>query len=140
MAASDFALTSEHQRIQRVCRDLATDFASRAATHDREASAPVENYFALRQAGLFGLMAPVEVGGWGAGLLSYTLAMEELAQGCAATALSFNMHCAAVISLTTPEELDLATRQRMADLMVKEGKLVAALLSGRDNHWNEKLR
>src|SRR5262245_38895910 len=125
----NFALTSEHQRIQSVCRELATDFATRAATHDREASVSVENYAALRQAGLFGLTIPRELGGWGAGLLGYTLAMEELAQGCAATALSFNMHCVAVTALTTAVDLSLATRQRVADLIIKDGKLVAALLS-----------
>jgi hypothetical protein len=47
----DFAFTPEHQRIQHLCRALATDFATRAATHDRVASAPVENYDALRHAG-----------------------------------------------------------------------------------------
>ena len=36
----DLALTPDHLRIQNVCRDLATDFASRAATHDRDASLP----------------------------------------------------------------------------------------------------
>lgn len=41
------------------------DFATRAATHDRAASAPVENYEALRHARLFGLMVPTELGGWG---------------------------------------------------------------------------
>jgi alkylation response protein AidB-like acyl-CoA dehydrogenase len=125
----DLALTPDHLRIQSVCQDLATDFASRAAVHDRDASAPTENYAALRQAGLFGLTIPRELGGWGAGLLGYTLAMEALAQGCASTALSFNMHCVAVTALTNAVELPLAARQRVADLVIKEGKLVAALFS-----------
>jgi len=30
--------------------------------------------------------------GLGSGLLGYAIAAEELAQGCAATAMSFNMH------------------------------------------------
>ena len=97
----DFSLTPEHLRIQGICRELATDFATRVATHDRAASAPVENYEALRHAGLFGLTVPTELGGWGAGLLGYAIAAEELAQGCAATAMSFNMHGVVVHSLTT---------------------------------------
>jgi alkylation response protein AidB-like acyl-CoA dehydrogenase len=125
----DFALTPDHQHLQGVCRELAVDFATRAATHDREASAPVENYAALRQAGLFGLLIPQALGGWGAGLLGYTLAMEELAQGCASTALSFNMHCAVLAAVTTAEALSLETRQRVADLAIKEGKLLAAAFS-----------
>jgi alkylation response protein AidB-like acyl-CoA dehydrogenase len=125
----DFSLTPEHRRIQGLCRALATDFATRAAAHDRAASAPVENYAALREAGLLGLMVPTELGGGGAGLLDYAMAAEELAQGCAATAMSFNMHCVAVHSLTTAASLARAARQRVADLVIHEKKLIAALLS-----------
>jgi alkylation response protein AidB-like acyl-CoA dehydrogenase len=125
----NFALTPDELHIQSLCRELAADFATRAAPHDRDASAPIENYEALRQAGLFGLTIPKDLGGWGAGLLSYTLAAEELAQGCAATAMSFNMHCVVAQTLTTAEPLSLATRQRVADLVITEKKLIAALLS-----------
>ena len=61
----NFSLTVDHQRIQAICRELAADFATRATTHDRDASAPVENYEALQHAGLFGLTVPKELGGWG---------------------------------------------------------------------------
>jgi alkylation response protein AidB-like acyl-CoA dehydrogenase len=125
----DFSLTPEDRRLQGMCRELATDFATRAAAHDCAATAPVENYAALRAAGLFGLMVPTDLGGWGVGLLGYALAAEELAQGCASTAMSFNMHCVAVHSLTTAEPLARAVRQRVADLVIHERKLVAALLS-----------
>jgi len=54
----DFALTEDHVRIQALCRKLAADFATRAAVHDRDASSPLENYAALRAAGLFGLTIP----------------------------------------------------------------------------------
>ena len=125
----DFSLTADHQQIQSICRELATDFATRAAIHDRDASAPVENYEALRNAGLFGLTVPKELGGWGSGLLGYAIAAEELAQGCAATAMSFNMHCVVVQTLTTAAPLSLAARQRVANLVIKEKKLIAALRS-----------
>ena len=39
----DFQLTSEQQHLQNKCRELASDFATRTAAHDREASHPVEN-------------------------------------------------------------------------------------------------
>jgi alkylation response protein AidB-like acyl-CoA dehydrogenase len=60
----DFALTADHVRIQTLCRELAADFATRAAARDRDASAPLENYAALRAAGLFGLTIPQQFGGW----------------------------------------------------------------------------
>src|SRR5262249_16124550 len=45
----DFQITEEHVRLQQRCRQLAEDFATRAALHDREATDPVENYALLRQ-------------------------------------------------------------------------------------------
>src|SRR5262245_18443165 len=112
----DFSLTADHLRIQAVCRELAADFAIRAAAHDRDASAPAENYEALRKAGLFSLTSPKELGGWGSGLLGYAIAAEELAQGCSSIATSFNMLCVAVNALTTAPVLSLASRLRVADL------------------------
>jgi len=73
----DFELSPVHQKIQEICRRLAPDFATRAAQHDREASAPVENYTLIRQQGLYGLTVPKEYGGWGGGYLGYVVAMDE---------------------------------------------------------------
>ena len=47
----DFQLTSEQQRLQHQCRELAADFATRSAAHDRDASHPIENYHRLREEG-----------------------------------------------------------------------------------------
>lgn len=124
----DFALTSEHVRIQTIARKLAADFATRAAEHDRDASAPLENYAALQKAGFFGLTVPKEFGGWGAGLLGYTIAAEELAQGDASTALAFNMHAATLASLMHSALPD-APKRWVANLAVKDSKLIAAILS-----------
>ena len=124
----EFALTSDHRRIQTVARELAADFATRAAEHDRDASPPNENYAAIREAGFFGLTIPKAFGGWGAGLLGYTIAAEELAQGCSSTALSFNMH-AAVLTTLMSSPVPEATKRWVADLVIKEGKLIAASVS-----------
>jgi alkylation response protein AidB-like acyl-CoA dehydrogenase len=126
----EFVLTPDQQRIHSLARALAVDFATRAAEHDRDASPPVENYAALREAGFFGLTMPKAFAGWGVGLLGYTIAAEELAQGCASTALSFNMHAgvlAGLMSAPLPE----ATKRWVAELATKEGKLMAAIFSGR---------
>ena len=125
----DFALSADELRLQGLARELAQDFAAGAAAHDRDASAPLENYAALRSAGLFGLMVPRELGGHGAGLLAYTLAMEELAQGCAATAMSFNMHCVAAYTVTATNAYSAAIRARFASLLVNDGCLCANLIS-----------
>jgi hypothetical protein len=45
----DFQITAEAKELQARARRLAEDFATRAATHDREASSPMENYAALRR-------------------------------------------------------------------------------------------
>jgi alkylation response protein AidB-like acyl-CoA dehydrogenase len=125
----EFSLTDDDRALQGLCRELAQDFARRAANHDRDASSPRENYAALRAADLFGLTVPRAYGGRGAGMLGYTLAMEELAQGCAATAMSFNMHCVAAYTITATAAYDEACRVRYAKLVVDQGKLFANLIS-----------
>src|ERR1700723_3307203 len=90
----NFELDPELQRIQNLARELATDFATRAAQHDQESSAPDENYAKLKDAGFYRLVAPKQYGGLGAGVLGWVVAAEELAQGCPSPAVSFNMHVA----------------------------------------------
>lgn len=125
----DFALTDEQLSLQGLCRELAGDFASRAARHDAEGTAPAENYAALREAGLFGLLVPKALGGMEAGMLGYTLAMEELAQGCASTALSFNMHCTAAYTVTATAFYPADVRARFAHMIIEERSLFANLIS-----------
>ena len=125
----DFSLSADQIELQSHCRELACTFAETSDRHDREASAPEENYRALREAGLFGMITPKNLGGMGAGLLGHTIAMEELAQGCAATAMSFNMHNVAAYTLTVTDAFGDAVRERAAQLFVVERKLMANLIS-----------
>src|SRR5437867_7951825 len=121
----DAYITAEHEKIQTVCRRLAADFATRTAQHDRETSLPVENYQALKREGLYGLTIPKDLGGWGAGMLGWVLAAEELAQGCPTTALTFNMHTAGLGILLDTATISPTARQRLATLAVQEQKLFA---------------
>ena len=121
----DFRLTPEHEKIREVSRKLAADFATRAAHHDQETSLPVENYAALKREGFYGLTVPKNLGGWGAGFLGWTCAAEELAQGCPSTALTFNMHVAAVETLMDDPKVPSPIKQRVAALVVREQKLLA---------------
>lgn len=124
----DFALTPDQLRIRDVCRTLAEDFAGRAGEHDRDASSPLKDYEALRDAGLYGLTVPKAFGGPGVGLVGYAIAAEELAQGSPATAMSFNMHCA-IVALAFTLPLPDAVKQQIADLVVKERKLICGSAS-----------
>jgi alkylation response protein AidB-like acyl-CoA dehydrogenase len=125
----DFALSDEHRALQRRCLDLAADFATRAAQHDREASHPVENYAILREAGFLALNVPKKWGGAGVGLLGHTIAFEALAQGCPSTALAFNMHASVVMPILESDEIGEAVKQRIADLVVRQGKLIGGNFS-----------
>lgn len=127
--AIDFSLTPELKKVQEVARELARDFATRAAEHDRDRSAPLENYAKLRDAGLFGLVIPKELGGMGLGFLGWAIVAEELAQGCASTALSFNMHVNATGAICEHPDIPKPVKQWAADQALKQGKLMCTSVS-----------
>ena len=125
----EFTITEAQRDLQHRARRLAADFATRAAQHDRDASDPVETYAALREAGFYGLNVPTELGGAGIGLLAWSLAAEELAQGCASTALSFNMHLSVVGPVMESTLVPRATKERLAKMVTHEGKLIGGNFS-----------
>ena len=92
---------------------LATRFAARAAAHDRDGSFPVEDFADLRAAGMFGLLVPPSLGGFGAGFADYVEVAYALARGNGATALVFNMHASvtgalAAVTDALAEDLGIA--------------------------------
>jgi alkylation response protein AidB-like acyl-CoA dehydrogenase len=125
----EFQITAAQRDLQHLARCLAADFATRSAQHDREASDPVENYAALRDAGFYGLNVPADLGGGGVGLLGWSLAAEELAQGCASTALSFNMHLSVVGPMMESSLVPRATKERLAKMVVQGGTLIGGNFS-----------
>jgi alkylation response protein AidB-like acyl-CoA dehydrogenase len=125
----DFRITEAQRDLQHRARRLAEDFATRAAAHDRDATDPVENYAALRQAGFHALNIPAELGGAGVGLLGWSLAAEELGRGCASTALSFNMHLSVVGPLMESPLVPREVKARLATIVVREGKLIGGNFS-----------
>lgn len=111
-------------------------FAPRAARYDAEAIFPTENYQDLRAAGLLGLTVPREYGGLGADPLTYVLGLLEIARGCSATALTFNMHSTIitfVAALGTEEQ-----KQRYFGDVVKHGKLMASITSEPETSFRDK--
>src|SRR5215469_11193899 len=128
----DFALTPFQQQLQQRCRDLAADFATRSATHDREASHPSENYQRLREEGFLSLTIAKEHGGAGAGLLDHTVAYEALGAGCPSTALAFNMHASVVMPILESPEVAAEIKTRLTRLVVDERKMFASMIEAAD--------
>ncbi len=96
----DMQPSPRQQELIAKARQLAMDcFAPRAAEYDRAARFPFEDYDDLSDAGFLGLCVPEEYGGLGADLETYCLVSEQLAQGNASTALSYNMHCLTMLMM-----------------------------------------
>ena len=125
----DFALTPFQQQLQRQCRELAADFATRSAIHDREASHPRENYQRLREAGFLALTITKEQGGAGASFVDHTIAYEALGAGCPSTALAFNMHASVIMPILESPEVAAGVKRRLIQLVVEERKLIAGNFS-----------
>jgi alkylation response protein AidB-like acyl-CoA dehydrogenase len=125
----DFRISEQQERLRQKCLDLAADFATRSADHDRDASHPVENYDRLRAEGFLALTIGKSFGGTGFDFLSHTLAYEALGQGCPATALAFNMHASVVMPLMQSPEVSPQAKNHIADLVVRQGKMIGGNFS-----------
>ncbi len=119
------SLNTEELMVQ--CHELKEKFAVRAPKYDAEASFPVENYADLREAGMMGLMVPESHGGMGANFYQYTRAAGIFAQGCASTAVSFNMHNIVIGALAE------------ADLSGVEGRFGQIMKDFQDWAFNEAM-
>jgi len=71
---------------------LASEFAARAAQHDREASFPFENFKELSEAGLLALTVPTALGGAGAGARDAARIIGIFGKADPSTALVLSMH------------------------------------------------
>jgi len=130
-------MTDKTNEILALCDEVAENFVARARKSDAEASFPVENYADMRKAGLMGLMVPDKYGGMGADFFQYTQAAGRLAQRCASTAVTFNMHNIIVATLAEVDEKALigSIGKRMANFRdwvfgeALAGKVFAASLT-----------
>jgi alkylation response protein AidB-like acyl-CoA dehydrogenase len=85
-------MSERRDRLVKLASELAADFATRAAEHDRNNSFPVENIAKLKETGYTAMLIPEQYGGLGGDLEDFVLCQEQLAQGCGATAIAINMH------------------------------------------------
>src|SRR5690349_19565874 len=92
--------SSRQRELIALARRLAREcFAPRAERHDRDASFPFDDYADLCAEGLLALCVPEHYGGLGADYETYCLVAEQIAQGNASTALTFNMHCLTMLMM-----------------------------------------
>jgi alkylation response protein AidB-like acyl-CoA dehydrogenase len=113
-----------------------TRFAPRAARYDAESSFPYENYRDLHEARLLPLAVPARYGGLGADPVAYAHALRELAKGCSATALTFNMHSTVtsfIDALGTEEQ-----KRRWFGDIVARGSLIASITSEPEQSFRDK--
>ena len=96
-----FELSDEQLSLQQGLRQFsATELRPGAAQRDKAGEFPWEQIGKLRKMGIFGLTIPVEYGGRGCGLVSYAVAVEELARQDASVAVTLLAHtlCAGQIN------------------------------------------
>jgi alkylation response protein AidB-like acyl-CoA dehydrogenase len=85
----DLELTETQAMVQKAARDYAERvIRPQAAAIDREERFPRDVLRGLADLGLMAVNVPEELGGAGAGAVSYALAMQEVARACASTAVT----------------------------------------------------
>ena len=88
----DLDLTETQTLVQKTARDFATRVvAPRAAETDATERFPREAMKGLADLGLMAINVPPELGGSGAGVVAYALAMQEVARACASTAVMMSV-------------------------------------------------
>jgi alkylation response protein AidB-like acyl-CoA dehydrogenase len=114
IAGNPSTLTAQQRELIDLAATLGAEkFAPRAATHDREASFPFDNYADLRAAGLLTICVPREHGGLGADFATYVMVAAEIGRHCGATALSYNMHvCSTMWAGFIADALTMTPEQR----------------------------
>lgn len=85
----EFELNETQRMVQSAARDFATRaILPKAAEIDKHKTFPTELLQGLAALGLTTVNVPSELGGAGAGVISYVLAMQEVAKACASTAVA----------------------------------------------------
>ena len=135
MVSSPYNAAHDQELVEKVATLARENFAPRAATYDSESTFPFDNYRDLHQEGLIGLTVPREYGGVGVDPVTYVLALLEIAKGCPATALTFNMHANVIINinqLAAPDQ-----KRRYFSEVVEEGRLFATVMSEPESSFRD---
>ncbi|TWB82301.1 alkylation response protein AidB-like acyl-CoA dehydrogenase [Nitrospirillum amazonense] len=112
---------------QAMVRDMARAFARErlapgAAERDRTSAFPAEELKAMGELGLMGMLVPEEWGGAGTDILSYVLAIEEIAAGDGAISTIMSVHnsvgCAPILKFGTPAQKERYLRAMASGQML----------------------
>ena len=103
---------------QLMIRDMIREFARReiepiAQEYNRKGEYPATLVRKLGGMGLFGMMVPENYGGSGAGAVSYSLALQEIAFSCASIAVTLS-----VTNLVTEPMLAFASEEQKRDFLI----------------------
>ena len=98
-------LSARERALLERARSHAADFGSRAAVHDAAGTFPVENFAAMRESGYAHMTLPATYAGEDVSLLELCACQEQLAQGCAGTAIGVNMHLFTLASMAADAAL-----------------------------------
>ena len=132
------ARTEPGSRLVALAEDLATDLATRAGAHDREASYPFASVEALRAAGYLAAPVPPEHGGMGvASVHDLLVAASRLARGDASVAIGANMHMTVLRNILRRWEMAVAAgSERRAsafagtlEAVARDGAVIATAIS-----------
>ncbi len=87
-----FQLTSEQEMIRLMAQEFARrELEPQAHDRDQKGLFPLEVMRKMGSLGLLGMMVPPDYGGTGTGAVSYVLAVEEIAYGCASAAVTMSV-------------------------------------------------
>ena len=127
-----FDLTEAQALVRNTARDYAQKtLAPIAAQLDREARFPREQLAELAELGLMGVNVPEQYGGAAAGAVAYALAMMEIAQGCASTAVTMavnNLVAETIVRFGTEEQKKRYVPE------ITSGRFVAASFGLSESH------
>ena len=138
MGAELQARTEPGRRLVLLAEELAADFATRAAEHDRDASYPHEDVAALRDAGYLAAPVPQALGGMGVeSVHDLVVAASRLARGDASVAIGSSMHLIPLINTAhrwraatlAGDERRAAAYGSTLERLAREGAVMAAAVS-----------
>jgi alkylation response protein AidB-like acyl-CoA dehydrogenase len=128
-AHADF-LTDEQRMVRDTARDFArSELAPHAARWDEEGWLPEAVLSKMGGLGFMGMLVPEEWGGGGADYVAYALAIEEIAAGCASSAVIMSVQnglgCGSILSWGNDEQKrrwlpSLASGERIACFCLTE--------------------
>jgi len=126
IAVSERAPPRDPDHIERALM-LAPRFAARAASHDREASFPFENFKELSGAGLLALTVPAALGGGGAGARDAARVLGIFAKADPSTALVLSMHYIQHLVMARSQRWPVRLARKLAKETVEGVALINAL-------------